>query len=76
MILLMKLKIFQQKKGDVIIGNNCWIGANVFIKESVVIGNNCVIGANSLVNKNIPDNCIVGGVPLRIIKKRGIKIVI
>lgn len=40
--------------GNVTIGNNCWIGANVFIKEGISIGDNCVIGANSVVVKNIP----------------------
>jgi len=54
--------------GDVLIGDNVLIGANVFICPNVVIGNNVVIGANSLVNKSIPDNCLAGGVPAKVLK--------
>lgn len=52
---------------DVTIGDNCWIGANVFINPGVKIGNNCVIGANSVVSKDIPDNSIAVGAPIRVI---------
>lgn len=54
---------------SIIIGDNCWIGANVFIKEGVSIGDNVVIGANSMVTKSFPSNCIIGGVPAKVIKK-------
>ena len=57
------------KIGNVIIGDNCWIGANVFIKENVTIGNNCVISANSLVTRNIPSNSIAMGVPAKVVKQ-------
>lgn len=52
---------------DVTIGDNCWIGANVFINPGVKIGNNCVIGANSVVSKDIPENSIAVGAPIRVI---------
>ncbi len=52
------------------IGNNIWIGARVTILMGVKIGNNSIIGAGSLVNKNIPDNVVVAGVPAKIIRKR------
>ncbi|MGL6115435.1 MAG: acyltransferase [Cetobacterium sp.] len=58
------------KTGNVIIGDNCWIGANVFICQNVTIGNNCVIGANSVVSKNIPDNSIAAGAPIKILKRK------
>lgn len=51
-----------------IIGDNVWIGENVCILSGVKIGNGCIIGANSIVNKDIPDHCIVAGVPAKIIK--------
>ena len=51
------------------IGKNCWIGAKVTILDGVEIGDNCVIAAGSVVNKSIPSNSVVGGVPARIIKK-------
>lgn len=50
------------------IGNNVVIGVNSFIKEGVCIGDNVVIGANTVVNKDIPSNYIVGGVPVKILK--------
>lgn len=36
---------------------------------NVHIGNNVVIAANSVVTKDIPDNCIVGGIPARILSE-------
>ncbi|KRQ85773.1 Maltose O-acetyltransferase [Caloramator mitchellensis] len=56
-------------KGDVIIGNNAYIGPATIIKHGVNIGNFCVIGANSFVNKNIPDYSIAFGTPIRIVGK-------
>ena len=51
------------------IGNDVWIGGNVTILPGVTIGNNVVIAAGAVVNKNVPDNCVVGGVPAKRIKK-------
>ena len=56
--------------GNPIIGNNVTIGANVTIIGPINIGNNVIIGAGSVVVKDIPDNCIVAGVPAKIIKYR------
>lgn len=50
------------------IGNDVWIGGNVTILPGVSIGNNVVIAAGAVVTKDIPDNCIAGGVPAKIIK--------
>ncbi len=52
----------------VTIGNDCWIASNVVICAGVTIGNNVVVGAGSVVTRDIPDNCVVGGVPARKIK--------
>lgn len=55
---------------DIGIGNNVWIGDNVFIKEGVTIGNNVIIGANAVVTKNFADNCVIGGVPAKLLYNR------
>ena len=51
------------------IGNNVWIGGSVTILSGVTVGNNVVIGAGSVVTKDIPDNCVVAGVPAKVIKE-------
>lgn len=56
-------------KGPVIIGNNVWIGDKTTILGGVTIGNNVIVAANAVVTKDVPDNCIVGGVPATIIKR-------
>lgn len=63
-------KCISYKTGNVKIGNNCWIGVGVFIKEGITIGDNCVVGANSVVVKDIPTNSIAGGVPATILKSK------
>jgi serine O-acetyltransferase len=54
-------------------GDNCYIGLGAKIFGHVNIGNNVVIGANSVVLKDIPDNCVVGGIPARILKDLNVK---
>lgn len=56
-------------KGPIIIGDNVWIGENAVILPDVKIGDGCIIGANAVVTKDIPNNCVVGGVPAKIIKE-------
>ncbi|MCB2306043.1 acetyltransferase [Clostridium estertheticum] len=51
------------------IGNNVWIGENVCILPGVNIGDGCVIGANAVVNKDMPNSCIVVGCPAKVIKR-------
>lgn len=60
-----------ERKG-ISIGKNCWIGAKVTILDGVHIGNNCVIAAGAVVNTNIPDNAVIGGVPAKVIRSRKI----
>ncbi|WP_241901711.1 serine O-acetyltransferase [Vibrio cyclitrophicus] len=58
------------KKTNVpIIGNNVYIGAGAKVLGPITIGNEVVIGANSVVVSDIPDNCLVVGVPAKIIKR-------
>ena len=51
------------------VGNDVWIGGNVTIIAGVHIGNNVIVGAGAVVVKDVPDNCVVGGVPAKVIKK-------
>ena len=66
------LSPLEERSADIIIGDNAWIGANVFISPGVTIGDNAVIGANSLVNKNVEAFAIVGGVPAVFIRYKNI----
>lgn len=50
------------------IGDNCYISTGVTILGPVKIGNNVTIAAGAVVNKDIPDNAIVAGVPAKVIK--------
>lgn len=52
----------------VTIGDDVWIGGNVSILPGVTIGNNVVIAAGAVVTRDVPDNCVVDGVPARKIK--------
>ena len=47
------------------IGRNVWIGAGAMILPGVTIGENAIIAAGAVVNKDVPANMIVGGVPAR-----------
>lgn len=51
------------------IGNHVWIGSRAVILKGVTIGDGAVIAANALVNKDVPPNCLVAGVPAKIIKR-------
>lgn len=50
------------------LGNNIWVGAKVTFLDGSAVGNNCVVAAGAVVNGIFPDNCVIGGVPARILK--------
>ena len=52
-----------------VIGDDVEINAGARIIGPVRIGNNVIIGANAVVVKDVPDNCVVAGVPAHIIKE-------
>lgn len=56
--------------GEVIIGNDVWIGAGAKILKDVHIGDGAIIGANAVVTKDVPPNAIMVGSPAKIIKYR------
>lgn len=53
----------------VTIGDDVWIGGNCTILPGVTIGNKVVVAAGAVVTKDVPDNCVVGGVPAKKIKE-------
>ena len=57
-------------RGDIVIGNDVWIGYEAVILSGVTIGDGAVIGARAVVTKDVPPYTIVGGVPARPIRKR------
>lgn len=57
-------------KGDIVIGNDVWIGYEAVVMAGVTIGNGAIIGARAVVTKDVPPYTIVGGVPAREIRRR------
>lgn len=58
------------QKGDIVIGNDVWIGYNATIMAGVTVGDGAIIGTNSTVVKDVEPYSIVGGNPAFEIKKR------
>ncbi len=54
----------------IVIGENCWLGAQVTVLDGSVIGRDCIIGANAVVNGEIPDFSIAVGTPARVLRDR------
>lgn len=57
-------------KGDIVVGNDVWIGYEAVILAGVTIGDGAVVGARAVVAKDVPPYTIVGGVPAKPIRKR------
>lgn len=57
-------------KGDIVVGNDVWIGRESIVMPGVKIGDGCIIAAYSVVTKDIPPYSVAGGNPARCIKKR------
>lgn len=57
-------------KGDIVIGNDVWIGYEAVILAGVTIGDGAIIGTRAVVTKDVPPYTIVGGVPAKPIKRR------
>ena len=46
-------------RAPIIIGQNCWIGANTVILKGTVLGDNCVVGAGSVISGKYPNNSVI-----------------
>lgn len=52
----------------IVIGDNCFISTGSIILGPLVIGDNVTIAAGAVVTKDVPDNCVVAGVPAKVVK--------
>lgn len=59
----------EYERAPVKIGNCCYIGPNTVITKDVSIGDHSLVGAHSFVNKDIPSNSIVFGIPAKVVGK-------
>ena len=50
------------------IGKNVWIGANATVLPGVTIGDGAIVAGGAVVNRDVPENTVVGGVPAKVIK--------
>lgn len=66
----MKVTDAWDNKGDIVIGNDVWIGYEAVIMAGVKVGDGAIIGTRALVTKDVPPYAIVGGVPARVIRHR------
>ena len=66
---LYSVSSIDDKEGKIILKKNCKIGSHSVIMPGVTVGENAIIGAFSFVNKDIPDNVVAVGTPVKIIKK-------
>jgi len=60
------------EEGDVVIGDDVWIGARAIILPGVTIGDGAIIGAGALVRSDVPPFAIAVGVPARVVGQREI----
>lgn len=57
-------------KGDIVVGNDVWMGYNSLIKNGVKIGDGAIIAANAVVVKDVPPYAVVAGNPAKVVKMR------
>jgi acetyltransferase-like isoleucine patch superfamily enzyme len=61
---------YSENEGNIIIGNDVWVGSDATILNNVKIGNGAIIALGSIVTKDVPDYAIVAGAPAKVIKYR------
>ena len=67
---LYSVSTIDNKEGQITLKKNCKIGCHSVVMPGVTIGENTIIGACSFVNKDVPNNVIAAGVPVKIVKKK------
>ncbi|MBP2044982.1 acyltransferase [Methanobacterium aggregans] len=66
---LYSISTIDNKEGPVVLKKNCRIGSHSIVMPNVTVGENSIVGAFSFVNKNIPDNSLAFGVPVKVIRE-------
>lgn len=66
----MKVTEAWDHRGDIVVGNDVWIGYEAVILSGVTIGDGAIVAARSVVTKDVPSYTIVGGVPAKPIRRR------
>lgn len=64
------MPVNSRTKGDVILGNDVWVGEGALILSGVSIGDGAVVGARSVVTRDVAPYAIVGGIPAKYIRSR------
>ena len=64
------ISTIDEKQGPVIIKENARLGTHSTVMPNVIIGKNAVVGAHSYVNRDVPDDTIAYGVPVKIMRKK------
>ncbi|CAK9439262.1 uncharacterized protein LODBEIA_P34700 [Lodderomyces beijingensis] len=59
---------YLENASAITIGDNCWLGSNCSVLAGVTVGEGCVLAAGCVVNKDVPPNSLVVGVPGRVVK--------
>lgn len=57
-------------RGDVVIGNDVWLGYKFTVMSGVTIGHGAIVAAGAIVTKDVPPYAIVGGIPAQVIRYR------
>ena len=65
------ISTIDDEEGQVVLRKNCKIGSHSIVMPGVTVGENSIIGAFSFVNKDIPENVVAIGAPVKVIKRIG-----
>jgi acetyltransferase-like isoleucine patch superfamily enzyme len=58
-----------QESDPIVIGRNCWIGANAVILPGVQLGDRVVVGAGAVVTRSFPSDLVIAGVPAEVLRR-------
>ncbi len=65
---------FAGDEGEPVLGDRVQVGVGARVLGGITIGDDAIVGANAVVVKDVPANCVVAGVPARIIRRDGVRV--